>query len=213
MNRKRGLMGLGVLLLMLPTSATAATPNGLRRALAEWGRGIKDAAPWYTVIDGYIRGPEGSAWSGWPRYDGRNTQWCGMWVGWALRLKRNVRRFHVPSVTRLMKGHGSEGHWAAGTGRGLAPGSRFVNPRDARAGDIGIFGPQGEAGRHIGLILERDGNGVQTVEGNAWGLLPDGTRGEGVVRNWRPFEGAQKRAADYVLLAVIRPLPSDFEGA
>lgn len=213
MNRKKALMGLGVLLLMLPTSATAAPPNRLRRALAEWAKGIKDAAPWYGVIDNYIRGPEGSAWAGWPRYDGRNTQWCGMYVGWALRLKLAIRKFHIPSVTRLMKGHGSEGHWAAGTGRGLAPGNRFVNPRDARPGDIGIFGPAGEDGRHIGLILKRDGNGVQTVEGNAWGTLPDGTRAEGVIRTWRPFVGAEREPDDYALLAVIRPLPSDFEGA
>lgn len=199
------------------TRPPTAAP-GVRRALAEWARNIQEPPKGDPrEIDKYIRGRDGSAWTWTDPYvrDGQ-LPWCGMYAGWALRLKPVIRTYFMPGCRRLMKGHGTKGHWTAGTGKGLAPGSRLVRDlASARPGDIGIFGDGTDPeGQHIGIIVARDGTrGVFTVEGNSFGDLPDGTKGQGVVRNWRPLRGHQKRPGDYYLMHLIRPVPSDFEGA
>lgn len=189
----------------------------LRRALAEWRRGIKEPpAGDPAEIDKYIRPASGAGWGGQPYRKNGDSQWCGFFAGWGLELKPAIRKYHMPGCRRLVTGHGTQGHWAGGTGQGLAPGRRFAPLNDPRAGDVAIFGDGTVAtGQHIGIVVGVDEarTGVYTVEGNAFGFFPDGSQGEGVIRTWRPFKGHQRKAGQYYLMHLIRPLPSDFEEA
>lgn len=82
--------------------------------------------------------------------------------------------------------------------------ARRIGPEEMRAGDIvTVQGPAGlKYGDHIVLVREvlLDGR-YRTIEGNAKGMWPDGTRVQGVVTNVRRFED---------VVAVYRPLPGDF---
>lgn len=203
-------LGLGVTMRRGHRGSSADTT---RRAIAEWERGVREPpAGDPAEIDKYIRGPRGLAWTWEDPYvrDGQ-FQWCGAFVAWALGLLPVIRTHFLASCTRLINRHSTWGNWTAGSGVGLAAGSRMVPVGQARRGDIGIVGDGSDPeGQHIVLILSRDATGVQTVEGNSFGLLPDGTRGQGVVRNHRPFKG---RGGGYYLMHVIRPIATDFEGA
>ena len=190
-----------------PTEAApGADPETvLSTASAEWNRGVHEppGAGWER-IDEYIRGPQGLGWSSEDPYR-RNRQfaWCGAFVAFcfgAAGLGAEVRRTRLASTYRLHS-------WASGTPR-LRP------LEDARRGDIVIVGPTtGKRwGAHITLCdgVEPASGQVETIEGNAHGRGPDGSRYEGVIHNERPLPRPGLAASTYRVMHVIRPLSEDF---
>lgn len=183
-----------------------------------WAMRIVEPPPKHTsaLIDELIRGSKGLTWSSAevgagarPNQPYRRDKfaWCGAFAArcWGeAGLKRAIRREHCASLWRIYT-------FAKGTPRFI---TRFA---DVKRGNIVCIGPEGDAdGAHITLARQDAGASadsltIETVEGNASGLLPDGSRDEGVVhqiRRWYP-RGAPGRT--YGFRFGVRWLDSDFE--
>lgn len=80
-------------------------------------------------------------------------------------------------------------------------------------GDIALVGPEGPGhphGKHVTLVVDWAGDYARTIEGNAGGTLPDGSRcPDGVVRAARELPGAG-REKSYTIRTIIRPALADF---
>lgn len=171
------------------------------------------------------------------RHDG-DFEWCGAFAsaGWrAAGLDQELAQVYFSSTYRLDR-YGSEG-LAFGTAREkrlvkrCAGASAYLRldekstPADvaafgARAGDILLVGSKRgkkryPMGSHV-TVVERtrvDENGVlwfDTVEGNATGRLPDGTRAQGVVRQSRRLGlPAAANLDTYYARRLIRPALAD----
>lgn len=166
------------------------------------------------IIDGYIRGAEGLSWGsadrdrlGEPVPYTKNNQfhWCGAFAAWAWGpwVKPRLRHKHFASTFWLYK-------WSKGT-------PRWIPLDDLQPGDVLIVGNRKRKrnrspwwGAHIALVERVEGDTIYTIEGNAKGRMPDGSRDEGVVRCERPIRHTPGLTAYYAMFAV-RPLPEDLE--
>lgn len=165
--------------------------RALERALEQWQECILE--PHGEVCDGpilerYIH--EGISWKWQESYKNRKFAWCGAFAAWAWRdsVNLNVRKKSFPSTYRLKK-------WAGG-------GVRVIERlEDARAGDIIVVGHKKAWGDHITLFERAEESGYWSVEGNAYGEVPEGgSRKEGVIRRWRGTDE---------IFAIYRPLEAD----
>jgi hypothetical protein len=161
---------------------------------------VRDPSP---RIDRYIRGPSGL---GWPTADAtfktvvpytRNGQfeWCGAFVAhcWGIAgLRAEARREYLASCYRLHQ-------WTG----------RAIPLANLRPGDILVLASARSPrwGSHIALVDRVDGGIAHTIEGNAHGLLGDGTRGEGVVACERPLVATP--GAAFTARFAYRPLAED----
>lgn len=180
-------------------------------------------------IDEMIRSERGLAWSWRGAYRGDGDyQWCGAfaarcWASAGLRLE--VRLAWWSSTYRLDR-------WASYQPLEIgpddprnpppppneprrqyqrcdgqsSPGSLLWLPR---AGDVALVGTRGY-GSHI-TIVEAYGEvdrQVQTISGNGWGALGDGTRGQGVVRRAYAIGAARPDQTSHVR-RLLRPAPTD----
>jgi hypothetical protein len=126
--------------------------------------------------------------------------WCGAFYAWCEggALKREIRRKILPSTYRLWENY-------RGTDRAVAL-------DDIQRGDVVVIG-RGKGkrwGQHICRAIDVDETHVTTIEGNAHGVLGDGSWGEGVVRRKRPFQEFASQKESYIMFA-YRFLPEDYE--
>lgn len=165
---------------MSPDRLAAAGREVVAVALAEWRRVVRDPSP---RIDEYIRGEKGLAW---PTADATfrrpdapyerdgQFEWCGAFAAhcWGVAgVSRPLRYRHFASCNRLSR----------------SPLDR-VPLAELRPGDVLVVGEPGGRpwGSHVTIVERVDGGLAHTIEGNARGLLGDGSIGEGVVRRTRP---------------------------
>lgn len=190
-------------------------------ALDEWSRHVEEPpGKGWERIDHYIRSAKSMWWSWLKRYK-RNGQskWCGAFAAHCYGvagLPKGLRRAHLPSCFRLWRWSGRS-----------TPNHRRLKLQDIEAGDIVVVGPKPAPrtaskrlkkrrprwGKHITIAAERyrsHGHQLKTIEGNAHGMLPDGTHGEGVIRRSRPFLVTDD--AEYRILFAYRPLEGDWDG-
>jgi hypothetical protein len=184
-----------------------------------------------SAIDQYIRSTVGAGWSWEKPYAGDDQkppfQWCGCFAAyaWGEAITLAARQHFWTSTYRLDS-------WARGLevlGHKPAPatsGQRLCLELDEhstpdavasfggtgpRAGDILLVGDgQPRYGDHVTIVEHFDparGGVFSTVEGNGGGVLPDGARGQGVVRAARPL-GARP-GTRYIARRLIRPTLSD----
>lgn len=158
------------------------------QAIVEWQSIVTEPpGPGADRIDSYIRGDFGL---GWPTADAVNWtpdhaydrdgifQWCGAFAAWCAGhagLKASIRREHLASTWRLWQ-------FCRDT-------SRKLYLKDIRPGDLVIV-TRGRKhhGEHIAVAIELPTDGlIETIEGNATAMIPDGTITEGVVRRTRPL--------------------------
>jgi hypothetical protein len=164
-----------------------------------WARGIEDVADG-RVNDAITEMWDTCGWSSWLRQrcpDGYtrppDPDWCGIFVGFVgltvgqvdgeavcipVALKQDIARFVLPSCYRLQ----SRSHWEERAGVPM-PGYYFGH--EVEAGDVITVGTRKPYGDHIALVVRRDGDRIETIEGNARGRLPSGEIGKGVVRRMR----------------------------
>lgn len=173
-------------------------------AEAEWKKTVRDdytdpkTGKVYTFSPEIIAYHEDSG-AAWPVADGYQEAedfWCGVFAAYCysrvgdflidgqcvdLRLKPEVAKVALLSTTRL----NSPDRWE----QAGVPQAIRLEPEDAEPGDLLVF-RTGRTGRpwgdHITVGKSKPKNGeVELFEGNAWGTLGDGSRGEGVVVNTR----------------------------
>lgn len=179
-------------------------------AEAEWTATIRDDNEGAIRIDQYIRGDWGLNWGSAQvrhldkplEYVPGSFSWCGAFVafcyGMAASLRPQVRKKILPSCSRLWSNWGS-------TARLCSAGNQMLYPEP---GDIITINnndtPSTSWGQHIVLcetVIPEEGQFL-TFEGNGWGTLGDGLRGEGVVKNRRELSSIAR---------IYRPLEGDFE--
>lgn len=168
--------------------------RALEIALEEWSQNIvepKGRVKKHRILD-YIN--EGLKWARYGKsYQNRKFAWCGAFMAfcWRDMLSEKVRYYDCASTYRLQE-------WAKGTSRVIS------SLKDAQAGDIIVVGKGKAWGDHITLFERVDEGGYWSVEGNAWGEVPEGgKRKEGVIRRWR---------AESEIHAIYRPIEADYAG-
>lgn len=156
-------------------------------------------AHWLAVITSIIRA------AGWgfalPYLGNRKgaTQWCGMFAATCWRaagIDPSILATFWASTLRLVA-------WGKGKPFGGKPNKRPAGlagkivggklPFDPRAGDILVIGDGDPVeGQHICLVVRYAAarRVFVTIEGNGWGLGPDGAKREGIVRGERPVKSA-----------------------
>lgn len=175
----------------------------------EWAAVIRDDDEGALRIDQYIRSPEGLGWgSAQVRHlDQRvpylpgSFSWCGAFVafcyGMATELRPRIRKYTLPSCSRLWRDWGGTARLRGTSEHAMHPeGGDIITIHNAHA----VHTTQGQ---HIVLCtsLDIEAGTFGTIEGNGWGYLGDGVRGEGVVKNNRPLESIAR---------IYRPLEADF---
>lgn len=189
----------------------------VQTALAIWAERIEEPSAnderGREHIDSFIRGATGLGWSWEPQYI-RNGQfaWCGAFAAECYGrngLNASIRRKSLPSCYRLK--------------RDLA--NLRIALSSIQPGDIVVVGGEGGKswGDHITIAVEVHGGLIYTVEGNARGLLPDGSEGEGVIKRTRPLPKTaggpgisnaecpvSGRPQSMEVMHVYRPRPADF---
>ena len=148
------------------------------RAVEELTRVVHDPSP---RVDSYIKSVEGIGWS-WEEPYTRNGQfaWCGAFAAFChTAVKRDIRKKIFPSCYRMF--------------RAWANTSRKIKPEEVASGDIVVVytSKRSRQGDHITLCVDAStiGEGfITTIEGNAFGELGDGSRGEGVITRQRKVE-------------------------
>jgi len=151
--------------------------DGLRvvaRALEEWRQHIEEPRRRVTahpILDRYIKGALGWEWI--DSYQNRKFAWCGAFAAhcWMDTTSNMIRQRSFASTYRLRE-------WAKNT-------PREIDLTRARAGDLVIVGKRKAWGDHITILERIEGDTLYTIEGNAFGELADGSRGEGVIRRQR----------------------------
>ena len=201
--------------VMMSRHSNAWAEAAVAVAEAEWHADIRDDDSGAARIDEYIRGDHGLGWGSADvnnlnerrAYRPQSFSWCGAFVaycyGLGAEMTARTRKYTLPSCSRLWRDWG-------GTARlmgGAMPEKMLPAIWPAR-GDIVTIQNVGSVprvqGHHITLCLDVDTEKgtFSTIEGNAWGYLPDGTRGEGVIRNERAVETIAK---------IYRPVSTDFD--
>lgn len=185
------------------------TARFLAIAQEEWARGVHEApgAGW-SQIKKYLAALR---FSGAETYahDG-DAQWCGAFAGYCLVQAGAEAALVVQKSPPERGGLGS-----AYRAQCLARSDNFarsVLPPDVRAGDIVVVGRLGSArptyGEHIVICTGmKNARTLTTIEGNAYGLFPDKTSGQGVVTSTRPLTPT---ASVKGVLFGVRFLDSDF---
>ncbi len=191
-------------------------------ALALWRAHIEEPPNGDPAdIDDIIRGALGLGWNSANRHrlneripyrKNGDFEWCGAFAARCMGehgLRAPVRRRDFASCYRLQR-------WARQDRR------RIVRLKSIRPGDILVVG-DGKVvrGTHITIVERVEGSIVFTIEGNARGVLPDGTVGEGVIRRTRMIGKASRSARCEVsglsmtmrALHAYRPLPEDYEAS
>jgi hypothetical protein len=191
-------------------------------ALAEWRKHVEEPpAGDAAQIDAYIRGEFGLGWGSGNRrrlnerveyVSNRDFEWCGAFAAHCygrVGLKLTARRRDFASCYRLQR-------WAGEDKR------RRVALADIAPGNILIVGDgRVPRGTHITIVERVAGDIIHTIEGNARGLLPDGSIGEGVIRRTRPIRKMGRFARCEVsglsmrlrALHAYRPADDDFDGS
>lgn len=126
--------------------------------------------------------------------------WCGAFQAWAdIELNQEIRRKVMPSTYRLYE-------FCVGT-------DREIPLDEIQTGDIVIVGRKSGKrwGAHITRAVAVHEEYVETIEGNAHGVLGDDSWGEGVVTRRRPFKGFESEGESRIMWA-YRFLDSDYEG-
>jgi len=176
---------------------------------AEWRKGVRDFDPdqnatpdliqkyfdetgWHWFLGNYSNGTYTEQWrdKDWQSWCGLFASYCGLQVGnWLyddrcvdIQLEENVVQDTLPSTHKLS----DRSRWNTPP---TYPGNLELIPGDV----ITVGDYNGGAGSHIALVCDRPaGKKVETIEGNAYGQFPDGSRGEGVVRRTRGLEEIYK---------------------
>ena len=154
-----------------------AVETALNRAEAEWNRVVIEPD---ARIDDYIRTRDGLGWS-WAEQYKKNGQfaWCGAFAAYAWSSVRlDIRQKIFPSCYRFYSRWGKT--------------QRCIEPSLMLPGDIVIISTVNGAswGDHITVATSApssDGT-FETIEGNARGILGNGSTGEGVIKLTRPME-------------------------
>lgn len=150
--------------------------EAISRAHAEFELDVHDPSP---RITSYIKSSEGIGWS-WEEDYTRNGQfaWCGAFAAWChTRVKAIIRKKIFPSCYRMYQAWGQT--------------SRKIDPMKVQPGDIVVVftSKRSQQGDHITLCVDvsnfQDEGYITTIEGNAHGEFPDGSRGEGVITRQR----------------------------
>jgi hypothetical protein len=150
--------------------------EALTRAAAEWEAMVHDPS---ERVNLYIKSSHGIGWSWEPDYI-KNGQfaWCGAFAAWChTRVKSNIRKKVFPSCYRLYQAWGQT--------------SRKISPEKVLPGDIVVVyaAKRSIQGDHITLCYDSSTLGdegyITTIEGNAHGEFPDGSKGEGVIKRKR----------------------------
>jgi hypothetical protein len=156
-------------------------------------------------------------------------EWCGAFHAhcWEPFIQPDLRQLYWPSTYRL----DCYGRYVAGFSSANAKATAAKYPRPAADGrkylkltatskpaDVEAFGPRpgdillvGFApgygyGSHVTLVERWDpvASVLHTIEGNATGIGPDGSRRQGVIKHQRPL-GTPAPAKTYHALRLIRP--------
>lgn len=199
------------------------TPGDLvvAAALAEWERDVRepkgDQANGRARINDYIQSAQGSGWTDLTyEYDGQEgADWCGHFAAFcygAAGISSELKRTEFQSTYRVFR-------------MGRRNSQRLIGGRDEngfptqpdwteiKPGDIAVWGQPGSgkggAGKHIMIVEYATPEGVYTIEGNTRGRSVDGSNGNGVMRNFRPFVPSEPGGAR--VLYAIRPLPDDYD--
>lgn len=191
----------------------------LEAALAEFNSNIqepKDFDPRGLLrINEYIRSDQGSGWTTITyTHDGqKGADWCGHFAAFvygAAGLNEESRRKKLQSTRRLYNwGRENPNRLIGGVdsdGFPIPPG-----PDELQPGDIVVVGRANDdkkQGRHITIVESVTSDGVFTIEGNARGEGPDGSRSNGVIKTFRPFTSSDP--SKYVVRYGIRPTPDDY---
>jgi len=167
------------------------------RAEKEFKSVVRDPSP---RVDHYIRSAEGLGWDWTDEYKkDKQFEWCGAFAAFChTAVLPEIRKKHFPSTYRLYT-------WAKGT-------PRMIPLEDIQPGDICITSTANTKkkwGQHITLCVEvLDEEYIRTIEGNAWGHLPDGEYAQGVVTRKRCL--VKGREASWVSHA-YKLLAEDFQ--
>lgn len=187
----------------------------LNTGLLAWQRDIMDPTrkafgdPLFAedraFIDQCIRGDDGLGWASCSpfvrayRWDG-DFEWCGAFAAycWHASIPLAIRKRYFPSTYRLDRYGQHKRAFAESLPNVPESMRRRYLAIDGDADDVDHFGPRaGDIlvvngtgyGQHITIV--ESWNPIEcvfrTVEGNATGEGPDGTRHQGVVRNVRPL--------------------------
>lgn len=168
------------------------------------------------AIEGFIRG------IGWGSVNIKNPgapykngafSWCGCFAGHCLASAGFQPELHTAALRKkyaarplmiMSSCYRIVAEWATGTPR------LIKDHRSARPGDIAIVGQRSGRwwGAHITIVRDVRDDRLLTVEGNAKGTGPDGSRYEGVIHMERPF--VVRTDDDYHVMHIVRPLPADF---
>jgi len=200
----------------VPAPTNGAPEPGLRSTIVrltlaagetEWLKVVREPPQGdASIIDGYIR-RTGLGWPNGKKPPGKGPYerngdfaWCGAFAAHCLAaagLDAAVRKKVMPSTYRI---------WQYATDRKL-----FVDG-PPEPGDIVLVGPRKSRwGAHITLCrkFDPDTRRVLTVEGNATGEAPDGSRHEGVIHHARPLASGSDRT--YRVRFVVRLPLDDFD--
>lgn len=164
--------------------------EALDRGLNEWRDVVLDPSP---RINTYIRTQQGINWTWEPVYkNDKDFAWCGAFAAFCWQsVKLEIRKSIFPSCYRLFNAWGQS--------------SRKISADQMMPGDIVVvFSTARKSyGDHITLCMSppnAEGE-FETIEGNAYGELGNGSYGQGVITRTRNLNGVAH---------VYRFLGSDF---
>ncbi len=217
-------------------TALAAALDAWQRRIVDPPRRTLGDPSWdddRAFIDSIIRTKAGLNWPrcsnevGAYRFDG-DYEWCGAFAAYCWRaagidpvlaevlFSSTYRLDHFGKRTRAFQGSERERLLdlrLTGEGRGYLRLNERSKATDVvafgpRAGDILLVGNAG-FGTHVCIVESFDAatGTFKTVEGNATGLLPDGGRAQGVVRQTRPVGSLLPHG--YHARRLIRPALAD----
>lgn len=112
---------------------------------------------------------------------GDRGQYCGLFIAYAGLglIQPDIGYYCLPSTARM----NSLSKWReAGAVKPSAVAAADIQPGDIVTVETGRGKHYGD---HFAIVLARDGGVLETVEGNANGILGNGKRGRGVVKNTR----------------------------
>lgn len=187
---------------IIPTQLLAVVALGLREHQRLVLEPVAGNARGAAIINRYIR----ETWPWLAEYV-KNGQvaWCGHFVAWLLKQLGAIKNlwFNAAISCRRLDAWGGR--------------TRSVPLEQVRKGDIlttgSVDGTKPAYGSHIVLATDVDADWIYTVEGNAYGDLPNGQRGEGVVRDRYPRDTSRLPADRYRPLRCYRLTAADFGGA
>jgi hypothetical protein len=191
----------------------------------EWEKVIRDPEDEDDIIR--FHNTSGADWATNDGYQEDTDFWCGVFVAHCysmagsylaelesvsyradldVELDKEIGSMMFPSTTRLA-GRGPVSWEGLRDGEGL-PKPDIVDPKEVRPGDIPVVST-GRTNRvwgdHVTIARGESEKGrIPTYEGNAFGVLGNGSSGEGVIQGERRFED---------VAVVYRLLPEHFVGS